>query len=171
MRRRLFPETAPGADGVETATFAVLDAARVFGLPEILAGSGLDHLSLFQGAAAADHAETAPYLVKLRPGHGLTARLLGAAEEDPLAWPAAPGLLLRAPLGLRGLRRQLRGYTFVQDEARGRRLYFRYYDPRVFAATILRAQEPVRARFMRGIESVTLNDGGDDAVELAAEAP
>lgn len=41
-------------------TYAILDAAKVFGLAETLAASGLDHRCLFKGAAFAELKDVAP---------------------------------------------------------------------------------------------------------------
>jgi hypothetical protein len=48
-------------------------------------------------------------------------------------WGNSWGVFLRTETSIRELRRHLRGFLRVRDEA-GRRMIFRYYDPRVLRA-------------------------------------
>lgn len=144
--------TSVGNIRFQRGFYVLLDAARILGLPEILAGSGLAHACLFDGKAAVDYADAAPYLVHLRADHRLTAQLLDPEEPGPLGWQAEIGVFLVSPLSLRGLRGHLRKFTMVQDAERGRRLYFRFHDPRVFRSVFVSAPEETTRRFMRAID-------------------
>lgn len=135
--------------------YALLDATRVFGLPEILETSGLEYSSLFIGKAAQDYADTAPYLVRLRHQHALTTQLLAKDTPDQqLSWLSQPGILIQAPLSMSGLKRHLRKFTFLHDNTSNKRSYFRFYDPRIFEPVFANATEVIQARFMQGISSV-----------------
>ena len=147
-------EVAPSADH----SYAVLDAASVFGLPERLENSGLEHACLFSGNAARDYGASAPWLVRLVPDHALTRSLTGTRDGDPLGWKAGPGLMIRSPLSLEGLRRHLRRFTMVGDETGRKRLYFRFYDPRVFRTLIAGAPAATRVRFACGIRQIICPD-------------
>lgn len=146
--------TCPAIDHV----YAVLDAASVFGLPEILENSGLEHDCLYAGKAARDYGASAPWLVRLSPDHALTRWLLDSGSSKPLGWDAAPGLLIRSPLSLRGLRRQFRRFTMIHNSETQKRLYFRFYDPRVFRTVIIGARPDLVASFMQGIRMIACPD-------------
>ena len=106
-----------------SSTWAVLDGARDARIYPALQVSRLDPLCLYSGALPARLQQAAPYLIEIHPGHAFTWRLL---DEG---WGRSWGIFLRVrePDMLRPhLRRLLR----VEDET-GRRLVFRFYDPRV----------------------------------------
>ncbi len=169
LRGLLF--SAPAQDGrlaPAEHVYAVLDGAAVFGLPELLETAGLQHACLFQGDAARDYAASAPWLVRLTPDHRLTRVLTDTGgRRGALSWASGPGLLIRSPLSLRGLRRQLRAYTMILDATRGRRMFFRFYDPRTFRTVIVNARPQMSAGFMRGIRMVACPDAKGDILTFA----
>lgn len=112
-------------------TFAVLDAARVPNLAEMLATSGLDYESLFIGTKADDWREVAPYLVQLTPGAALTRNLFTGTDIDVPwhLWPAAPGIIMRCALDLEALRARLRKCVQPQIASKAS-VFFRFWDPR-----------------------------------------
>ena len=75
------PEVIEGRSVLPLHTYAVLDAAKAFGLPEMLEASGLDHACLFQGVAAADYRDAAPWLVRLEDGHRFTRGLFTRGDR------------------------------------------------------------------------------------------
>ncbi|KIT16881.1 hypothetical protein jaqu_13790 [Jannaschia aquimarina] len=153
LRDVLFPETPDRVGAAEDHTYAVLDAARVFGLADRIAASGLDHACLFQGEAARVHADSAPYVVRLMPGNGFVRALFSAFPDDDLhagLWPSQPGIFVRTPLSLKGLRAQMRRFTMVRDSATGRRIYFRFYEPTTFRTLIANSEPGVLSQFARG---------------------
>lgn len=157
-----------GGSAPTEQVYAVLDGAAVFGLPELLETAGLQHACLFQGKAARDYAASAPWLVRLTPDHRLTRILTDTdGRKGPLSWGAGPGLLIRSPLSLHGLRRQLRIFTMILDAERGRRLFFRFYDPRTFRTVIVNARPEVTAEFMRGIRMIACPDAVGDILTFA----
>jgi hypothetical protein len=104
--------------------WAILDGARdrrIFGL---LLDSHLDYSCLYSGALPPELEIAAPYLVQLEPGDRYSRRLIERA------WGNSWGVFLKCNASTERLRRHLRGFLRVQDH-RGRRLVFRYYDPRV----------------------------------------
>lgn len=138
--------------------YAVLDAASVFGLPELLESSGLEHDCLYAGKAARDYGASAPWLVRLSPDHTLTRSLLDTGPSKTLGWAAEPGLLIRSPLSLKGLRRHLRRFTMIHNSETRKRLYFRFYDPRVFRTVIVGAKRDFVVQFMQGIGMIVCPD-------------
>jgi hypothetical protein len=114
--------------GHELHSYAVLDAAKVPGLPEMLEGSGLQHACLFQGSAAEELRDAAPWIVRLEENHFLT-RALFTRGDGPLdLWDAEAGIFLRSAAPLNAVRAHLRKFTRCQD-TRGRWVYFRFWDP------------------------------------------
>lgn len=146
--------------------YAVLDAAQVFGLPERLESTGLEYACLFDGKAAVDFAAAAPWIVRLVPDHPLTATLLNPISANALAWQQAPGLLLKAPLSVHGLRRQLRRFTMLYNNLNDSRVFFRFYDPMVFRSVVVNAPEKTRHDFACGITSIFCPDGDGNLVML-----
>lgn len=104
--------------------WAILDGARDRRIYGFLLDSYLTYSCLYAGALPPDLEIAAPYLVQLEFEERYTRRLL------ELAWGKSWGVFLRCDARMERLRRHLRGFLRVQDY-RGRRLVFRYYDPRV----------------------------------------
>lgn len=105
--------------------WAILDGARdesIYGKVD----SARRKCCLYAGTLPWQLEMTAPYLVELSDGD-FTARLVRAA------WGNSWGVFFRAEASIETLRRHLRGFLRVADE-QGRRLIFRYYDPRVMRA-------------------------------------
>jgi hypothetical protein len=114
----LWPPTASGS-----SVWAILDAARDERTYSALMFSRLDYLCLYSGKLPEDLKRTAPYIVELSPTYSFTRQLI------EMGWGNSWGVFLRIE-DARNLRHHLRGFLRVQDES-GRRLIFRYYDPRV----------------------------------------
>jgi pSer/pThr/pTyr-binding forkhead associated (FHA) protein len=107
--------------------FALLDAARA---PEVLGALRVHselHYSLYDGAEGEKLDDVAPYLVQLHPRSPLTELLI---REH---WGQSFGVFLWALTDFKTLRRHLRRFLIVQD-AKGKDMYFRFYDPRVLRA-------------------------------------
>ncbi len=110
-----------GEDAPEV--FAVLDGARDERIYTKVYESRLEVECLFAGELSYDLASAAPYLVRLSPEAEFTSWLLGA-------WGGSLGIFAWSRAGIEAMRRHLRRILQVKDEA-GKKLYFRYYDPRV----------------------------------------
>jgi hypothetical protein len=104
--------------------YAMLDAARDPGVLAALRTSGEVYYSLYDGAEGEALDLVAPYLVQLHAQSPLTHTLV---REH---WGKSWGVFLWALADFKAVRRQLRRFLMVQD-ARGKDMYFRFYDPRV----------------------------------------
>lgn len=108
-------------------TYAVLDAGKIMHLPERLDASGLDHRCLYQGDAAQEHGNVAPWIVRLEEKNAFARSLFSAAEEPDNLWWSDPGILIRSRAALDEIRGHLRKFTRVQDE-QGKWFYFRFWE-------------------------------------------
>jgi hypothetical protein len=120
IRKRLFSPYEP--DG--TSLFGVVDAARDHRIYHAVRHAGLEYDCLFSGHLEPSLRAAAPYVVRLLPDHALTDYLLGEG------WGHSWGIYVAVQGSLPALRRHLRTLLRVETEA-GKKLYFRYYDPRV----------------------------------------
>lgn len=109
-------------------SYAILDAAKVQNLPDILTASGLSYRCLFKGRAESELAEVAPYLVRLSEENDLVRRLLTRSDKRADLWDIAPGIYLRSRGTLDEIWRHLRKFTRLQDE-QGNWFYFRFWEP------------------------------------------
>lgn len=117
LREQLF-------QGPELSTFAVLDGARVEKLLRAIGTHQAEGACLFAGKLDPSVARTAPYVVRLERDASFTAWLLERG------WGKSYGIFLRAHGTLDELRKHLKRFLLVAGPD-GKRLYFRYYDPRV----------------------------------------
>jgi hypothetical protein len=113
----------PGSRG---SVWAVLDLARDKRIHAALLESRLEFLCLYAGKLPRELELVAPHVVELLPGHRLLDRLFGEG------WGQSWGVFVHID-DPTALRRHLRRFLKVRDES-GRRLLFRYYDPRVLRA-------------------------------------
>lgn len=121
--------------------FAVLDAARDVQVLKLLLRSGQQYQSIYEGPEGQELASVAPYLVSL-PG---TSSLIEHLVQR--GWGRSWGCFLTFPLPFKETRRHLRKFLKVQDDATGKQLYFRYYDPRVLRVFLLACTAEQRAEF------------------------
>ncbi len=113
-----------------TCLYAILDGGRVANLPEVLEGSGRPHVNLFQGRAAEEMADVAPWLVELAPRDRLTRNFFTQTRNSPPweFWAQEPGILIRTRLDIEALRRHFRRFMRVRDE-RHNWYFFRFWEP------------------------------------------
>jgi hypothetical protein len=126
QQERIHRALWPMGDAPVAGVWAILDCARDPRIYRALLGSRLDFRCLYSGRLPRELEVVAPHLVELLPNNRLTRQLL---EEG---WGRSWGVLLQID-DPSELRHHLRKYLRVRDEA-GRRLLFRYYDPRVLRA-------------------------------------
>jgi hypothetical protein len=134
-----------------TNVFAILDGARDERIYGAVHGCRLQKCCLYGGHLPWQLEMTAPYLVQLERDDPFNQNLFDRG------WGNSWGVFLRTETGIEQLRRHLRGFLRVSDEA-GKRLIFRYYDPRVlrvYLPTCLSAEieqvfGPVSAYLMEG---------------------
>jgi len=110
--------------GLDEPLFAILDAAREPTIPERLAKAGEDHLSLFDGEQGKELAPFGPWLVRLSGRSKLLDELVAEG------WGNSWGVYLTCGLPLAEVRRHLRRFLMVKLPD-GRKVFFRFYDPRV----------------------------------------
>ena len=152
--KALWPEGGKSKLGV----WAILDCARDPKIYLALLESRLEFRCLYSGKLPRALEQVAPHLVELFPNHRLTARLL---DEG---WGQAWGVFLRID-DPSNLRHHLRKFLKVQDED-GRRLLFRYYDPRVLRAYLPTClPEELQALFGPIKSLLAEADDGSDLIE------
>jgi hypothetical protein len=118
LERHLWPQ------GDRRDLWAIVDGARDRQVFRFLINSYLDYTCLYAGPLHPDLEIAAPYLVRLESGDRYTTGLLEHA------WGNSWGVLLRCATTIESLRRHLRTLLVVRGPD-GKRLVFRYYDPRV----------------------------------------
>jgi len=109
--------------------FALVDAARAPELLGLLRMHSELYYSLYDGAAGEKLDHVAPYLVQLHARSPLAQALV--AEQWGNSW----GTFMWAMADFKTLRRHFRRFLMVED-AKGKELYFRFYDPRVLRAFV-----------------------------------
>lgn len=107
--------------------YAILDAAKVINLPELLENSGLEHRCLFKGDAYAELKNVAPWIVRLEEGNSFTRNLFTRSDAPWHLWDSEPGIYARSSGTLEDMWRHFRKFTRVQDEKLGW-LYFRFWE-------------------------------------------
>ena len=130
-------------DSPDTFVYAVLDGARVGEdlLPK-LSEWDVEHVCLYRGELAPDLAACAPYLVRIEKSGEFLAWLLKSG------WGKDWGIFLASGADMILMRRHLRRFLIVASPE-GKRLYFRYYDPRVLRV-YLPTCSPSEARHVFG---------------------
>jgi hypothetical protein len=111
----------------EQRVYALLDAARAPAILPLLERSGEPYECLYSGAAAAQLAHYAPYLLEVRDDCAVLEEIVSDGWLD--AW----GYFILSPASLTELRTHFRKFLKVELED-GESVYFRFYDPRVISA-------------------------------------
>lgn len=145
LRGMLFGNSEPTKDEIAKAdgdvtkvpplhSYAILDAAKVTNLPEMLEVSALEHRCFFKGKAYEELRDVAPWIVRLEEGNDFTRHLFTKGDAPWQIWDNDPGIYVRSRMSLDGLWHYFRKFTRVQDE-NGKWFYFRFYDPSCIAAS------------------------------------
>ena len=119
-----FPDRAREVLAREAAAFAILDAARDSRILQFLESSSVQWQSLYEGEKAVQLRIVAPYLVALGSE---------PAFQEVLTrwvWGRSAGVFLSSSASFEQLRWHLR-HLLTAETDDGRRLLFRFYDPRV----------------------------------------
>lgn len=109
----------------EKGLHAILDGARDRRIKALIDACDDESRSLFDGEKGDHLSDVAPYLVKLEPSSELLAFFVSQAWGD--SW----GVCLTSRRPLDEIRQRLRRSLMVVDEATTKRMFFRFYDPRV----------------------------------------
>jgi len=120
------------------STFAVLDGAVLTNLPDRLASSGLEYACLYSGETAANLAEVAPYLVRLKAEENMTQQLLTDGDAPWHTWSDPIGLFLQSNLDFPDLRAHLRKFTRLPKWDTGAWVLFRFWQADILAGLALR---------------------------------
>jgi hypothetical protein len=118
MERHFWPH------GGDRDVWMILDPARERRIYFDLVNSHLEYTCLYSGNIADELEAVAPHLVQLDFADKYTRELVTNS------WGRSWGVFLRCSARMERLRRHLRTFLMVNDWS-GRRLLFRYYDPRV----------------------------------------
>lgn len=149
--------------------YALLDAARTDRVLELLPEAAEEYRSLYGGVEGEALAEVAPYLVAL----GRDGRLLEQLVRE--GWGQGWGVYLACARPPGEVRQHLRRLLLVEDEARGRRLYFRFYDPRALRVFLPSCSPRQRAEIFGEIGCFLLEGEQGELLRLergaAAAAP
>ena len=135
-------------------TWAILDCARDERIFATINPSYQEKCCLFAGELSPELRKNAPHLVELDATDRLTRYLLDHG------WGNAWGVFVRSSVSMETLRRHFKTFLRVTD-TRGRRLLFRFFDPRVlrvYLPTCLPAElktmfGPVDAFLLEGEET------------------
>ncbi len=111
-------------EGPRQNIWMILDGARSIEIFRTLLACHLEYACLYSGTLSPELEMAAPYLVQLDHGYKDTHQLIRQS------WGNSWGVFLRSETSLKKLRHHLREFLIVRDE-RGKRMAFRYYDPRV----------------------------------------
>ena len=118
LRNRFWPY------GPRPNIWAIFDCARDPRMFYRITHSGLLHECLFAGDLAPDLQHAAPYLVQLECDDRRSDELID------FSFGTAQGVFIDADIGIKSLRKHLRSILRVEAPG-GKRMLFRYYDPRV----------------------------------------
>jgi hypothetical protein len=148
--------------------FAVVDAARTFGLPKFLVPAGLRASDsapgqpirigqkgwiqcLYEGKSALELRDFAPYLIEIGGEVGVLETLL---EKG---WGQSWGIWFTCPLPFAEVRRHLRRFLMVKVEGEAD-MFFRFYDPRVLRVYLPTCTAEERAEFFGPITELFVED-------------
>lgn len=107
-------------------TYAILDAAKVTNLPELLERSGLEHRCLFKGNTFDELKHVAPWIVRLEERNSFTRNLFTRSKAHWHLWDDAPGLHVRSDGTLDQLWKHFRKFTRIRDE-NGKWFHLRFW--------------------------------------------
>ena len=142
-----------------TPVFMVVDAARSPKVLRAVQKTRWKFECLYQGRAADEMADVAPYLVEVAVG---SAALPNFIHQG---WGQGWGIFFTSTADADTLRSHFRRFILVElpDETTG---YFRFYDPAVLAALIPCFTETEKCRFLSPLHSVLLES--EDGTALIA---
>jgi hypothetical protein len=162
-RRALIAAAEREIGDPDDSLYAVLDAARAERVLWLLQESIDEHKNLYEGTEGRALDDVAPYLVRFQKGSSLLRRMLVGGWGD--AW----GIFFRSSEHPKEVRRQLRRFLMVLDDANSERMYFRFYDPRVLREFYSVATNRQRAELLHGMTKLVLE--AEDGSPLVLTPP
>jgi hypothetical protein len=143
----------------QKCNFVVLDGAISPAVRDLLNLAGVFYQSLYEGEKAAELAPRGPFLVELTRGSILPPFLVKAA------WGRSWGIFAVAELSFDEMRKHLRRFLIVDTEA-GKRLLFRFYDPRILRTFLPTCDLHQRKEFFGPIQLFVAESEDADSVIL-----
>ena len=137
--------------------FGLLDAARDSRVLDFLRAFEDPYQSLYEGEKGRELATIAPYLVHLPKTSALLPKLMD------VSWGQSWGVYLTSTDPFQEIRKHLRRFL-TANASNGRKLYFRFYDPRVLRVYIPTCTPEERSTFFGPVNSFLAE--GDKADEL-----
>ncbi|PZO65517.1 MAG: hypothetical protein DI498_09430 [Paracoccus denitrificans] len=141
------PEGSKAKTASPLRVYAILDAAKVPGLPEMLEAAFLESDCLFQGQSEEDIGDVSPWLVKLSPSAPLTRNLFTSGDAPWHLWDRAPVIVVGSKADMTAVRRHIRRFTSVQDR-RGKWFMFRFWEADYLLAYLMALTTTKQAEFM-----------------------
>lgn len=124
-------QTAPHHNGSDELlplnTYAILDAAKVKNLPEMLDTSTLPYRCLFKGDAFDELKDVAPWIVQLKDKAAFTRNLFTESDAPWHLWGQEAGIYVRSRCSLHDLWKHFRKFTRICDED-GKWFYWRFWE-------------------------------------------
>ncbi len=142
-----------------SSVYAVLDGARDERIYGAVNGSHLLLECLYSGDLPWQLQMTAPYIVQLEKDDRLTQQILDQG------WGKSWGIFFRSNAGFKELRKHLRRFLRVRDES-GRRLIFRFYDPRVLRVYLPSCSAVEAATFFGRIDGFVMEAEDGSVLEF-----
>jgi hypothetical protein len=138
--------------------WAILDACDAPEVPSRVHQLGnTKAVSLYRGRAELAYWGIAPYLVSVDE------TLLVWIRQT--LWTTPWGIFVEADGDLERLRTHFRKFLLVEG-SRGRKMYFRFYDPRVLQTFLRRCNDTELIEFFGPIRRILLGQGGGDQTPL-----
>ncbi len=135
----------------KVASFVVLDAARVGARMDAVRTASPDVSSLYRGAPGESLDAVAPYVARCVPHSDFNRILFGEG------WGNSWGIFLSTRVTFAAIQHHLRHFLIVEDPAR-RKLYFRFYDPRVLRVFLPSCSGTQLKQLFGPIDSFILED-------------
>lgn len=157
---RIIEALWPKGDGPTTpAVYALLDGARDPRIAPLAQQSGMEFSCLYSGKCSERLLNAAPYLVPLSRDRLFTRSLIDQS------WGQSWGIFTIVPrsLSLKQQRDHFRSLLRVRDEA-GRKLVFRFYDPRVLRVYLPTCTGKEARQFFGPIPRIMVEDQDADGI-------
>ena len=133
------------------AIYAILDAARDEKIYQILMNSSQEFSCLYNGKIPIELARAAPYIIKIPTDSPLLDSIYQQAMYN--SW----GIFITCFATSGELRRHFQQFLKVKTED-GRRLYFRFYDPRVLRVYLPTCTKEELRTFFGPVHSIWIED-------------
>ena len=161
-KRRALEELQAERARDDVSLWGIVDAARNDRVLTLLQESVEEHRSLYEGLPGAALDRVAPYTVRFRRDSELLDRLIHEGWGD--AW----AVFFTSRETPKEVRRHLRRFLLVEEEDTKKRLYFRYYDPRVLRDFMAIATPRQKSELTSNLERFLFEDAAGSLVTVDA---